>query len=548
MTTLVSIRKGHDVRYFTNAGGVGCAGAMAYYTHGGEPPGQWEGKAAARLGLTGQVDPGILDRLFMENIAPTGEVLAKRHQGKDDEQAEEAAVREFSTKHFYASVTEVAEFRAAKRAKSGPKSVPYFDITMSAVKSVSVLHASLRVDAMQARAAGRTEYADTLDARANEIEQAVLEAARDAVRWLEQYACYTRTGYHSATTGEWRDGDGLAAALFLHHLSRDGDPQLHVHAAIWNRVQRADAADEKWRTLFGRALYQQRLGLAPVPDRFLEARLRKLGYVMVPRRDGHGSEVGGVSQEVMDQFSSRGVAVSGELARLAAEWERIHGKQPSKRVLWQLHQQAGQNTRRAKAEARRTVSGRVHGREPTDAERLAEWEAQITASEMQALSAVHVQAERFARQRARARGTPAPEPAPGTAESVRLPPVPWRVLSDEDKRRAARVAVTEAQRHHATWSMAQLRFEVHRALPGMISAYHPGNSPGTSGPCNAGPSRIRPRQTAATANDQRGSPWVMPETPRNTRTLPTSGHSIRHQSKVTPVKKTHPPDAAQIEF
>src|SRR5690242_3216719 len=76
LTTLVSIRKGHDVRYFTNAGGVGCAGAMAYYTRGGEPAGQWEGKAAARLGLAGQVDPGILDRLFMENIAPTGEVLA----------------------------------------------------------------------------------------------------------------------------------------------------------------------------------------------------------------------------------------------------------------------------------------------------------------------------------------------------------------------------------------------------------------------------------------------------------------------------------------
>jgi conjugative relaxase-like TrwC/TraI family protein len=464
LTTLVSIRKGHDVRYFTNAGGVGCAGAMAYYTRGGEPSGQWEGKAAARLGLAGPVDPGILDRLFMENIAPAGEVLAKRHQGRDDEQAEEAAVREFRKKHFYASVTEVAEFRAAQRAKSGPKSVPYFDITVSAVKSVSVLHASLRVDAMQARAAGRTEYAEALDARASEIEQAVLEAAREAVRWLEQYACYTRTGYHSATTGEWRDGDRLAAALFLHHLSRDGDPQLHVHAAIWNRVQRADAADEKWRTLFGRALYQQRLGLAPVPDRFLEARLRKLGYVMVPRRDGNGCEVGGVSHEVMDRFSSRGVAVTGELARLAAEWERIHCKPPSKRVLWQLHQQAGQNTRRAKAEARRTVNGRVHGREPTDAERLAEWEAQTTASEMQALSAVHVQAERFARQHARARGIPAPEPAPGTPESVRLPPVPWQVLSDEEKRRAARVAVAEAQRHHATWSMAQLRFEVHRAV------------------------------------------------------------------------------------
>lgn len=38
-------------------------------------------------------------------------------------------------------------------------------------------------------------------------------------------------------------------------------------------------------------------------------------------------------------------------------------------------------------------------------------------------------------------------------------------LGDEAKRRAARIAVAEVQRHHAIWSMAQLAFEVHRALP-----------------------------------------------------------------------------------
>jgi conjugative relaxase-like TrwC/TraI family protein len=394
---------------------------------------------------------------------------AKRHQAKGDEEAEEAAVRKFRKEHHYASVTEIAEFRAAQRAKAGQRSVPYFDITISAVKSVSVLHASLRIDAMLARAAGDAGYADALDRRADQIEQALLLAAHDAVRWVERHATYTRTGYHSATTGEYRDGDGLAAALFLHDLSRDGDPQLHVHAAIWNRVQRADGADDKWRTLHGRALHQQRLGLAPVPDRFVEARLRQLGYFMMPRRDGNGCEVAGVSQQVMDQFSSRGVAVTGELARLAAEWERVHGKPPSKRVLWQLHQQAGQNTRRSKSEARRTVNGQVHDHELTDEERLGEWEQQTTVAEMQALSEVHVEAERVARQRARERGTAAPELAPRTSESVRLPPVPWRVLSEEDKRRAARVAVAEAQRHHATWSMAQLRFEVHRALGAQVS-------------------------------------------------------------------------------
>ena len=46
--------------------------------------------------------------------------------------------------HPYASATELAEVRAAERGKD-PHQVPYFDLTVSAVKSVSVLHASYRV-------------------------------------------------------------------------------------------------------------------------------------------------------------------------------------------------------------------------------------------------------------------------------------------------------------------------------------------------------------------------------------------------------------------
>ena len=39
------------------------------------------------------------------------------------------------------------------------------------------------------------------------------------------------------------------------------------------------------------------------------------------------------------------------------------------------------------------------------------------------------------------------------------------MLDDAAKRTAARIAVAEVQKQHAVWSMAQLRFEVHRALP-----------------------------------------------------------------------------------
>ena len=345
--------------------------------------------------------------------------------------------------HPYASAVELAEVRAAERGKD-PHTVPYFDLTVSAVKSVSVLHTSYRISARRAREHGDEDQAAALDARADEIEDALMDSAREAVAWLERHAAYTRTGHHSSRTGEWRDGDGLVASLFLHHLSRDGDPQLHVHVAIWNRVQRADGADGKWRTLDSRTLHSQRLAVAPVADRILETRLSALGYAMVPRADGNGAEVGGVSQQVMDLFSSRAVAVTGELKRLAKEYEDKHGKPPSRRTLWLLHQQAGQNTRRTKAEARRTIAGQTGAAEPTAAQRLAAWEAQTVHREVHALSAVHEQVARFAAENA------------GRARPV---------LDDAAKRTAARIAVAEVQRHHAVWSMAQLRFEVHRALP-----------------------------------------------------------------------------------
>ena len=385
----------------------------------------------------------MIGRLYQENTGPGGELLVRPRQSKAAGERETAAVTAYLAAHPYASAVELAEVRAAQRGKD-PHTVPYFDLTVSAVKSVSVLHASYRVSARQARERGDGDEAAALDARADELEDALMESAREAVGWLERHATYTRTGHHSARTGEWRDGDGLVASLFLHHLSRDGDPQLHMHVAIWNRVQRADGADGKWRTLDSRTLHNQRLGVAPVADRGMETRLTALGYAMVPRADGNGAEVGGVSQEVMDLFSSRAVAVTGELKRLAQEYEDKHGKPPSRRTLWLLHQQAGQNTRRTKSQARRTIAGHTGTAEPTAAQRLAAWEAQTVRREVRALSAVHELVTQYARERA------------GRAPAV---------LDDAAKRTAARIAVAEVQRHHAVWSMAQLRFEVHRALP-----------------------------------------------------------------------------------
>jgi hypothetical protein len=444
VATNVTLHAGHDIAYLTAGQGAGgCAGAMSYYTAAGEPPGQWAGKGTAALGLSGQVDPDSIGRLYQDNIGPGGELLVKRRQSKAAAEREQAAVAAYLAAHPYASATELAEVRAAGRGRD-PHHVPYFDLTVSAVKSVSVLHASYRVAAKQARDRGDDAQAATFDARADELEDALMEAAREAVAWLDHHAAYTRTGHHSASSGEWRDGGGLVASLFLHHLSRDGDPQLHVHVAIWNRIQRGDGADDRWRTLDSRSLHGQRLGVAPVADRTLEGRLTALGYVMVPRADGNGAEIGGVPQDVMDLFSSRAVAVTGETGRLARDYEAVHARSPSRRTLWLLHQQAGQRTRRTKAEARRTLAGQTGATEPTAAQRLAAWQAQTLHRELAALSGVHGDVAAFAEARA--------DRAPA-------------VLDDAALRTAARIAVAEVQMQHAVWSVAQLRFEVHRALP-----------------------------------------------------------------------------------
>ena len=144
------------------------------------------GKGAAALGLTGQVDPAVIGRLYQHNIGPGGELLVKRRQSSAVGEREDAAVAAYLAAHPYATATELAEVRAAERG-TDPHQVPYFDMTVDAVKSVSVLHASYRVAACQACEHGDEDQAAALDARADEIEAALMDAAREAVAWLERF-------------------------------------------------------------------------------------------------------------------------------------------------------------------------------------------------------------------------------------------------------------------------------------------------------------------------------------------------------------------------
>ena len=125
----------------------------------------------------------------------------------------------------------------------------------------------------------------------------------------------------------------------------------------------------------------------------MEARLIARGYAMVPRADGNGCEIGGVSQQVMDLFSSRKAALGPEVDKMAEAYRRKYGHEPSKRTLWLMGQQAAAMTRRPKSAARK-IHG-TSGGDADEAERLAAWEAQTAAREMTALSRVHTDVAAF---------------------------------------------------------------------------------------------------------------------------------------------------------
>jgi len=439
------VRTGHDIAYVTRGHASGCAGAMAYYTRAGDPPGTWEGRGTTALGVSGMVEAAVAERLYQQGIGPGGERIIRHaapKTGEDQVAAEAAALARYRDEHPFASASEINTGRICIRAISPGIARPYYDVTSSASKSVSVLHASLRVAAGQARHADDHVKAAALDGEAQAIEDALLDAVREGLELFEAMACYVRTGHHSAITGEWRDGKGLVATSWLHTISRDGDPQLHVHLAILNAVQRADGADDRWRAADGQHFYQLRHLYGVTVDRAFEQRLLAMGYAMAGRADGNGAEVGGVSQQVMDRFSSRARAIDGRLRTWVGQYTARHGTPPSRRTIYLMGQQIAKDTRRPKAAARRMAGGVVTGHELTDEERLKAWEDQTTADELQVLSTVYTDAKAYAARSAARRG-----------------------LAYADKARAARIAVAEAQRQRSVWGISDLCLEIHRALP-----------------------------------------------------------------------------------
>ena len=115
--------------------------------------------------------------------------------------------------------------------------------------------------------------------------------------------------------------------LFAHHTNRDGEPQLHAHVGVLNRVATADG---RVYALDGAAFRPVKDAMTAAYDRAIEAILSDLtGVVWVERTDGQGREIAGIDPELMEEASTRTREhVEPKIAELAAAYKGRHGYEP----------------------------------------------------------------------------------------------------------------------------------------------------------------------------------------------------------------------------
>jgi conjugative relaxase-like TrwC/TraI family protein len=113
------------------------------------------------------------------------------------------------------------------------------------------------------------------------------------------------------------DSQGLLAVGFDHRTSREGDPLLHTHLVVANRVQ---GPDGRWTALDGRDLYRHRLAADAIYRAAYQRQLSRSLGVEWTAADAHGNrELQGLPEELLRVFSKRADQIDLEVERLEAE-------------------------------------------------------------------------------------------------------------------------------------------------------------------------------------------------------------------------------------
>jgi conjugative relaxase-like TrwC/TraI family protein len=368
--------------------GYGSLGA--YYDQKGESPGVWLGSGLDSFGgsvpefrVTGEVTEAQMTALFGEGRHPNADVIERRLQregvcGRALDRATklgqeyrtydsnpfrerlaaryrehnhrldrahgapiEADVRarirtelarEMFTLLYGRSPSEGRELSGflSRASRPAPVAVAGYDLTFSPVKSVSALWAIAPREISEL------------------IAQAHQDAVTDTIGWLEKHAAYTRRGAQGIAQV---DSTGFIAAAFTHRDSRAGDPDLHTHIAVSNKVCTRDGT---WLSLDGRALFKNKVAASERYNTRLEAFLNDRLGLRFADRDGSTPdkravrEIIGVDTELLRFWSSRRADIEPALAVLRLQFQAEHGRPPTKVEGQKLAQQATLDTRQGK--------------------------------------------------------------------------------------------------------------------------------------------------------------------------------------------------------
>lgn len=296
----------------------------------------YAGKGSARLGLSGVIDKDEFKMLVDELRDPkTGKQLGKK-PGKYETEAERLARLLVSEPDATPERIRQLEIHAHKGTRTPCHAT---DLTLSVQKSISAIHAALEAE-------GRHE-------EATEIWKAIDVGVEAAMEYLTPLVMIRPSAHASQringrATTKYIPNDELVRVNFRHDQSRDGEPQLHVHVMILNRVY--DAETDTWRAPSLEAVYDEMSAIDAVFMRTVEAEVhRRLGYVFATRPDGKAREILGIPEQVRDFFSSRRRALTVVADKLVAEYRQRYNREPSPWLLYKMYRHSTLATRKAKA-------------------------------------------------------------------------------------------------------------------------------------------------------------------------------------------------------
>jgi len=274
------------------------AGVEDYFVGHGEETGRWVGRGTKALGLSGEADTEGLSRLFGHGLHPvTGAGLGRPFD-------------------------------------PDPSTVAGYALSFSPPKSVSVLWAL----------AADEDVSDAVRAGHDAAVEAALE-------FLQHHAGFCRRG-HGGLTQE--PTLGHVAAVFVHRTSRAGDPQLHSHVLVANKVQAV--SDGRWLAIDGRELYEVQKAAGMLYKACLRAELTaRLDVAWTEVDDNGGAEIVGVPDQLIRMFSKRRVQVEAAAADLVAEKEIALGRSLTGDERAALFQLAAYRSRAAKGDGGETT-------------------------------------------------------------------------------------------------------------------------------------------------------------------------------------------------